>query len=151
MIKIIENYLTSTQCQSIISLWDAGNVNSVDDNIYRFSGVDLLPHLNKVIEIVTEFQSCDFKKLRIQLVDDSTVQVETKHYHSNNYSFIIFLNDNYTGGKLIFDNESITPKVGTMVYFTKEEAHKVENCIGARFTLVGFLHNKLFETNKTLI
>jgi len=151
MIKIIDNYITPQQCDSIINLWDDTNVMTVNDNVYHFSGVDLIPHLKKVIDIIPEIESCDFKKLRIQLIDESIVQVKTKHRHKNNYSFVIFLNNNYSGGRLIFDEISIPPKIGTMVYFTKEESHKVENCIGARFTLVGFLHNKLFETKMTLI
>ena len=151
MIKIIDNYITPQQCDSVINLWDDINVMHVNDNIYHFFGVDLIPYLKKVIDIIPKFERCDFKKLRIQRTDESIVQVKTKHAHKNNYSFVIFLNNNYTGGKLIFDEISITPKIGTIVYFTKEESHKVENCIGARFTLVGFLHNKLFETKMTLI
>ena len=46
---------------------------------------------------------------------------------------------------------TITPKTGTMVYFTKDEAHRVENCIGKRITLVGFLHYDLFKIKKTTL
>lgn len=151
MIKIIDNYISPQQCSSIVNLWDEINVMNVNDNTYRFFGIDLIPHLKKVIDIIPKLESCDFKKLRIQRIDESIEQVKTKHKHINNYSFVIFLNNNYSGGKLIFDEISITPKIGTIVYFTKEESHKVDNCIGTRFTLVGFLHNKLFETKMTLI
>jgi len=151
MIKIIDNYLTPIQCESITSLWDSSNVINITDDIYRFYGIDLIPHLKKVTGIIPKFKSCNFKKLRIQRTDESIVQVETKHTHLNNYSFVICLNDNYSGGRLIFDKISVTPKIGSMVYFTKEEPHRVENCVSARFTLVGFLHNKLFETKMTLI
>jgi hypothetical protein len=151
MIKIIDNYLTSIQCESITSLWDSSNVINITDDIYRFYGIDLIPHLKKVIGIIPKFKSCNFKKLRIQCTDESIIQVKTKHTHLNNYSFVIFLNSNYSGGRLIFDKIVVTPKIGSMVYFTKEESHRVENCDSARFTLVGFLHNKLFETKMTLI
>jgi hypothetical protein len=38
-----------------------------------------------------------------------------------------------------------------MVYFTGDEPHRVENTIGKRFTLVGFLHNDLFPNPKTML
>ena len=55
--------------------------------------------------------------------------------------FIVFLNDNFTGGELIFDNNEFTPKVGDMVYFSGEEYHRVNNCVGKRYTLIGFMMN----------
>ena len=94
MIKIIDNYISPRQCSSIVNLWDEINVMNVNDNIYRFFGIDLIPHLKKVIEIIPKLESCDFKKLRIQRTDESIVQVKTKHKHINNYSFVIFLNNN---------------------------------------------------------
>ena len=151
MIKIIDNYITPQQCESIINLWDNSNVINVNDNIYHFFGVDLIPHLKKVINIIPEFENCDFKKIRIQHTDESTIQVKTTHKHINPYSFVIFLNENFSGGELVFNKISIRPKTGTMVYFNKNEAHKVENCIGKRMTLVGFLHYDLFKIKKTTL
>ena len=52
MIKIIDNYITPQQCESIINLWDDVNVINVNDNIYRFFGIDLIPNLKKVIDII---------------------------------------------------------------------------------------------------
>ena len=61
------------------------------------------------------------------------------HTHTPPYSYVIFLNDNFEGGELIFENIRIKPKKGQMVYFSREEKHYVDNVIcGNRYTLVSF-------------
>ena len=121
MIKIIDNYLTYTQCQHIINLWNDDNTMIVSDGIYHFYGFNLIPHLKKVINIIPELSKCNFKKFRIQYTDEDIIQVANTHTHLNPYSFVIFLNDNFNGGELIFNEITITPKIGTMVYFTGDE------------------------------
>jgi hypothetical protein len=146
MIKVIDNYLTNSQCYSVIQLWDESKITNVSDNVYRCSAFDLMNNLDEITKIIPDFSKCNFKNFRLQCVDENIEQIEVSHIHKNYWSFVIFLNDSFTGGKLIFDNNTtITPKIGTMVYFTGDEAHKVENCIGKRWTLVGFLHNSLFK------
>ncbi len=151
MIKILNNYITKTQCDSIINLWNDNTITNVDDGIYHFYGFNLIPHMESVIDIIPEFQQCDFKKFRIQYTDETIRQVPTTHVHINRYSFVIFLNDEFEGGELIFNEMRIKPTIGTMVYFTGDEPHRVENTIGKRFTLVGFLHNDLFPNPKTML
>ena len=151
MITILNNYISNTQCNSILNLWDNTNVISIYDNIYHFHGLNLIPHLEKVTNIIPQFIKCNFKKFRIQYTDENIEQVKTTHSHINPYSFVIFLNDEYTGGELVFNELNIKPKIGTMVYFTGEEAHRVNNCCGKRFTLVGFLYNDLFKSKNTTI
>lgn len=151
MIKIINDYLTKEQCNSIINLWDSTNVMNINDNIYHFLGFDLIPNLEEVIDIIPGFVDCNFKKFRIQCNNETIIQVKNTHIHINPYSFVIFLNDNFTGGDLLFNNVSISPKTGTMVYFTGDEAHRVTDCVGERYTLVGFLHTDLFKKNNTTL
>jgi hypothetical protein len=148
MIEIINNYLTPTQCNSIMKLWNGPDVINTNDNIYHFLGFNLIPHLEKVIDIIPEFVDCDLYKFRIQCTDETITQVKHGHFHTNRYSFVIFLNNNFSGGELIFDEITITPTIGTMVYFTADESHRVADCIGKRFTLVGFLKNDLFKTKR---
>jgi hypothetical protein len=151
MVKIINNYLTHIQCERIINLWNDNNTINVSYGIYHFYGFDLIPYLKKVVNIIPELSKCNFKKFRIQYTDETIEQVKTTHTHINTYSFIIFLNDNFKGGELVFNELIVKPKIGTMVYFTGDEAHKVQDCIGKRFTLVGFLHNDLFKIKNTIL
>ena len=151
MINVVDNYISNTQCNSILKLWNTTDVISVHDGIYHFCGLNLIPHLEKVTNIIPGFINCDFKKFRIQYTDETIEQVKRTHFHINPYSFVIFLNDGYTGGELVFNELIIKPKIGTMVYFTGEESHRVEDCVGKRFTLVGFLHNDIYKSKNTTL
>lgn len=150
MIRIVDNYLTNEQCYFIIKLWDEFNVTNVNDNVYKCFTFDLMNKLDEINEIAPKLKIADFKKFRLQYVDETIEQIKLGHIHKNYWSFVIFLNDSFSGGELVFDNNTtIIPKIGTMVYFTGDERHRVENCIGKRWTLVGFLNNGLLEIEKT--
>ena len=74
---------------------------------------------------------------------------ETYHTHFDPYSFVCFLNDNFEGGELIFNNITFQPKKNQMVYFTGDEKHLVKNVSnGYRYTLVCFLKRDLFNLTK---
>ena len=60
MITILNNYISNTQCNSILNLWDNTNVISIYDNIYHFHGLNLIPHLEKVTNIIPQFIKCNF-------------------------------------------------------------------------------------------
>jgi hypothetical protein len=146
MIRFIDNFLNNEQITHVLSLWDDKVFYKVNDEIYRFKGIDLLPIIDKlnVPEILKSRKS--YNSLRIQLVDESINQVEYYHAHTEPYSFSIFLNEEFNGGELVFlDKEPIKPKKGTMVYFTGDERHRVESTFGNRFTLIGFLREDLFN------
>jgi hypothetical protein len=38
-----------------------------------------------------------------------------------------------------------------MIYFSGEEIHKVNNCIGNRYTLVGFMNNNPMNVKKNTL
>lgn len=99
-----------------------------------------------------KFSNFIFKKFRVQMLNKSINQSITPHRHVNPWSFVIFLNENFTGGEIIFDSVQYKPKTGDMVYFSGEENHKVNNSIENRYTLVGFMHNNPMNIKKdTLI
>jgi hypothetical protein len=106
--------------------------------------------MDKFNKIGTKFDKCEFEIFRIQMVNNDINQSHHFHIHPNNpYSFIIFLNDNFTGGEVEFENnQKIIPSEGTMIYFTSDEPHRVLNCVSERYTLIGFLKNNMFYDNK---
>lgn len=82
------------------------------------------------------------------MVNETIKQIETFHGHVNPWSFIIFLNEDFIGGEVIFGCKEYKPKTGDMIYFSGDEQHKVNDCIGDRYTLVGFMHNNPLSIKK---
>ena len=137
MISYIENFLDEEECSFFITLFKHGKIDEWVDNVYSFSSINLLNldlHFSK-------FSSCDFQRFRVQRVNENTKVVNSLHRHYVNCSFIIFLNDEFKGGELVFEDRTFSPKTGDMVYFSGKAAHKVNKTIGDRYTLVGFVNN----------
>lgn len=121
-----------------------------EEGIYKFYFVDLM---NISIEL-DKFKKFNFIKFRVQKVNERVNQVKTFHSHRNPWSFVIPLNNNFTGGRLCFKEKVIETNVGDMIYFSGDELHKVEDCKNDRYTLVGFLTNnpmKVTNYNKVAI
>ena len=49
----------------------------------------------------------------------------TKHSHSGDYSAIIYIDDNYEGGRLYIDDQVIIPERGKVVFFSSDLEHHV--------------------------
>ena len=147
MIVYYENFLNSLECEYFVNLYKIDNDQYCDDDIYKFYFINLFGR-----DLMTEkFSTFIFKKFRVQMLNESINQSIIPHRHVNPWSFIIFLNDNFTGGEVIFDNIIYTPKTGDMIYFSGEENHKVNNCVGNRYTLVGFMHNNPMNVKKNTL
>ena len=144
MLVEFSNFLTLEESNYFISLYDKSIQEYQDDEIYKFYYKDLME-----VDIQTDiFKSFDFKKFRVQLVNENIKQIEKPHGHYNPWSFVIFLNTDFKGGELIFGDKTYKPEVGKMLYFTGDETHRVNNCVGDRYTLVGFMHNNPMKVQK---
>lgn len=137
MIHYVKSFFSKNECLELIKYYKNIQSKLQNDNIYRFYFVDLLENKLEIEKLKTY----NFKKIRIQKVDETINQVENFHSHINPWSFIIFLNDDFEGGQVCFSETKYKPIQGDMIYFSGEELHKVENCKGERFTLVGFMYN----------
>lgn len=155
MISIIENYLTEEEIRYILSLYEPKN-EFINDYVFYFYGNGLLPIQEKLNIKGNIFKNHKFIKLRIHRYDESLVQNSEFHGHKNPYILFIYLNDNFDGGELEFENGVIVkPKKGMLVYITENELHRVKNCIGNRWVMVGYSNNDimksiLFEQNKLI-
>ena len=137
MIKYISSFLNTEEIQYFIKIFHNEKAKYNCDKIYKFYYVDLI---NYELEI-EKFSNFNFKKFRVQMLNETIKQVELPHGHLNPWSFIIFLNENFIGGELCFKKNIFTAKAGDMIYFSGNELHNVNNCIGDRYTLVGFMLN----------
>lgn len=146
MIKYIDNFLNNEEIQYFIDIFlnkKLGIGDFTNDNLYRYYYVDLMNTNLKV----KKFSKFIFSKFRVQMVNETINQIEIPHTHKDPWSFVIFLNEDFIGGEIVFDNVSYAPKTGDMIYFNGDESHKVNNCIGNRYTLIGFMLNNPFETS----
>lgn len=144
MVHYVSSFLNLNETENFIDLFNTVNYDYHDDSVYRFYYVDLMNY-----EIETKkFSKFKFKKFRIQMLNENIQQIETYHHHANPWSFIVFLNDNFSGGEVLFQNQVFVPKKGDMIYFSGEELHRVNNCVGNRYTLVGFMNNNPLNIKK---
>jgi hypothetical protein len=137
MIKYVKSFLNEKEVLYFIDMFNNEKMNYHGDDVYKFYYIDLI---NRDLTI-QKFSNFSFKKIRVQMVNETIKQIETFHGHVNPWSFIIFLNEDFIGGEVIFGCEEYKPKTGDMIYFSGDEQHKVNDCIGDRYTLVGFMHN----------
>ena len=153
MIQIVDNFLSNEECQFLIDAFINNKKHQfgVDDMTYSFTGLNVIESNINYEHHIPKLKSKYYRNkiLRIQLVNENTNVNENYHAHRNevesiNNNFVIFLNDNYIGGELEFENkDTIVPKLGRLVKFTAEEPHRVSKVKGNRYTLVGMLDNKI--------
>jgi len=145
MISIIENYLNDEEIQYILSLYDF-NKEFLNDYVFYFYGNGLLPIQEKLNIKGNIFKHHNFIKLRIHRYDETLKQNNFFHGHKNPYVLYMYLNDEFEGGELEFENGVIIkPKKGMLVYITSNELHRVKNCIGNRWVMVGYSNNDIMK------
>lgn len=147
MIKAYRNFITDKECDELISFFQSNKdliLPILNDNLYHYNGIDILNKIGEFSFTKRVLKYDNISTLRIQHVNNQINVVEKPHGHLLPYSFVIFLNDTFEGGELIFDNISIRPKKGQLAYFTGDETHCINSVIsGDRYTLVSFLTSDL--------
>lgn len=136
MISIVSNFIDYNEINYILSHW-VKNPKLFCNNAIRFHFVDFLENKIDLTPINSgSFAKVRFDKIWLQKQDENVDQIDIFHGHKNIHNYILYLNDNFDGGKLIFDNGvEFSPKAGTLVYFNNNEKHKVTKCVGDRYTL----------------
>lgn len=109
---------------------------------YKFELINLTESISK-LDFNFMFDSNSYKKLLIQGLDEThkdAPKYDKYHNHINEWTSVIYLNDNYEGGEIEFKNGTIIkPSAGDMIYFSENEFHRV---------LVPYnFKNKIYKTN----
>jgi hypothetical protein len=151
MITIIQNAITDSEIKEFIDYYDSNldkvitPENEYSIYIYKYKGMSIIDNMND-FSFLRRIRYKNYDRLRIQEVDNTIDMVLNPHTHTPPFAYSIFLNDNYEGGEFIMDNITFKPKIGQMVYFSREEGHYVNNVIsGRRLTLVGFTKDNTFR------
>ena len=163
-IRIVSNFLTKNICDELIKITNNTKLPNFKENdgfwdemIYfnnDFSKI-LLPSVEQIKTIIEDTYDISIIKLhKINVIkwdagkflgphiDDESEQTLTNHISS-----ILYLNDNYLGGELYFNdhNLEIKPKSGDLIFFpgNKNYKHEVKKIIkGSRYTVpIWFMYN----------
>ena len=144
MILYQENFFNETEIDYMLSLWSE-NESLFSDYVISFyyinfmtNDLDLTPIQNGI------FERKKFHKMRLQKYNESFKQIDEYHGHENIHNYIVFLNEDFTGGELEFENGLlIKPKKGSLVYFNNDEKHRVKDCIGDRYIFTALGDNEI--------
>jgi hypothetical protein len=155
MIQIFTDYILENETKEFIEFCE-NNINKLThkESNYWYKGIDILPN----IEEFSFLKRINLKKaspqiLRIHRLDENTKFSEASHLDGGKSGTLtIFLNDEFTGGELCFNNCIITPKKNQVLYFTPEERHSVKTVTsGIRYTLICFMDEPLSFIKKSLV
>lgn len=117
------------------------NINKIEAQFYWREKLDVPYNLSKTIferaglDISKYNFSCQLNRVRPG--DNENDGFHTDH---SELSFVIFLNDDYEGGKLELVDGEIDPLRGKLVTLTNNTPHKVQPVTsGERFTIIYFI------------
>lgn len=150
MIQIQHNFSTNSESIEMIKYFKSNTelvkLFNIEGDSYYCKSLSIINNINK-FSLFKRFNinQSDFgRRLNIQLINKDLQVLEKHHTHIAPYSFVIFLNDDFEGGELVFDNIYIKPIKNTIVYFTGDLGHHVKPVIkGDRYTLVGFTYSEI--------
>ena len=141
MISVYKNFLTDSESHELITHYNSNLNNEMitKNKIYSFRGVDIPEKNYYNYKISKKLNLINPQILRIQLIDSSIQTNEYMHSHRMPWSYVIFLNDNFDGGNLIFENIEIKPEKNKLIVFSGNLKHRVDNVKnGNRYTFVSF-------------
>lgn len=147
---IIKNFLTKDEC--LILLKEAESSNNWKPQ-HKDTGIFILPSKNHklMIDINNRVSKLFDKRLYTQMIRmiHKTDKNSFWEEHSDNsgakntrYGVVIYLNDNFTGGDLIYteSNTIVKPEQGMLVCHPGDKRHKVSPVdSGNRYTLTSFI------------
>lgn len=148
MIQIFSDIVDKSECEKLIQFYENNKdrvVSINSDMVYHFDGITLIDNLNdfsffKKIKLNPLF----IDRVRVQHVNEQTNFIEEYHTDKEPFTFIVFLNNNFDGGELTYENILVKPKIGQLIYSTGDEPHYVKKVTkGDRYTLVCFLKQNL--------
>lgn len=150
MIQIQHNFATDLESNEMINYFESNpelvKLFNIEGDNYYCKSLSIINDIQK-FNLFKRFKinQSDFgRRLNIQLINQELKVLEKHHTHIAPYSFVLFLNDDFEGGELVFDNITIKPIKNTIVYFTGELGHHVKPVLkGDRYTLVGFTYSEI--------
>jgi len=173
MVVHYKNFISNNQIDELYYLWFESKMEHhfIRGNKYKLELINLTEKTDE-LKLEHTFESKYYNKLLLQSLDEShkdSIYQQRHHNHQNEWTSVIYLNDNYDGGEIEFKNgRVIKPSSGDMIYFSPNEFHRVlvpynfknetynyngnEYLITKRISLVSFLNKDVMGiSNKSLL
>ena len=169
MIKLLEGKLKDSEIDKLLTLWhQTEDCHTITDGYkYHIEALEILDYLDE-LNLNYSFPKEHYRDFILQTIDETHSQAPNHnkfHRHENEWTYVMYLNDNYDGGEIEFTNGTIIkPKTGDVIYFSPEEGHRVKppynfteqyftlngNSIlmNKRWSLVGFMNSDIINENK---
>ena len=129
MILVHENFLSEDYCNQLIDYYQQNSQKSYQ---YRDTFPLTVPRIAKVTDHLLSLCSeygVRSKTDLCQIVRWPVGSEQVPHHdlYIDTFASIVYLNDDYEGGKTCFEDREIVPKTGTMIFFTgSKDLHWVE-------------------------
>ena len=173
-----KNILSDVDIDTIFKFWFDNKQYQVVHDDFRYNAIVLnLMGRMKDLNIEYKFDDSLYEDSLILSLEELNTNKGMTHYdnhhhfHKNNWTYVLYLNDNFDGGEIEFKNgDRIKPERGDMIGFDETEAHRVirpynfkpqtfthngiEHTLNRRFSLVGFMKENIFGKdikNKSII
>lgn len=133
MITILENSLTDNDIKKLFSLWFENQKSIIEYN-KKIAQLDILvlkPFLD-ILNLNFMYPLKEYSQIQMQCQNESWGSNDYEnsfhtHHEYANLVYVQYLNDNFDGGKLIFETgEEYKPKKGDTVIFPSTLGHYVE-------------------------
>ncbi len=153
MIKEIQNFLTPEESEWYIN-WYKSNPDllfkETNEYVQNYEGIEV-DLGDRSFPLFKKISSEVIGTIRIQKTDTSVNPLPNPHTHKTPYSFVIFLNEEFEGGNLVFESgEVFKPKVGTMILFENEPHYPTPVTKGERWVIACFLNSRI-NTQRVMI
>ena len=131
MIKIFENTIEDSSIKKLLEYWYEQKEKMVDIQLkygtYSLFTLEIQNILDS-FNIKKRFPISEYSVCYLQYIDDRYGESNNDnkfHHHFPIWTYVQYLNDNYDGGEIHFENGfKYKPKKGDMVCFTGDELHK---------------------------
>jgi hypothetical protein len=169
MITVKHNVLSDREVNKLLTLWYDTKPNHIitDGYKYNIEAVEILDYIDK-LKLSYSFPKEHYRDFILQTIDETHSKApnhDKYHRHENEWTYVMYLNDNYQGGEIEFTNGTIIkPQVGDVIYFSPEEGHRVKPpynfteqyfkyngksiLMNKRWSLVGFMNSDIINENK---
>jgi hypothetical protein len=118
------------------------SIEPLDNVIVRYEGQGMHPH----VDIQNYFNLAHYNEI------EKTSDVEKIKLFAGRYSFIIYFNDDYTGGEICYPMQDLyyKPKAGTIVVHDVKNVHAVKKVeSGLRFTHSSQIQDEIWISMET--